>query len=123
MEPDRFVDGLDGSQAPIIRSDRHDVFLDGGKLIYVGRPCDRRHADERFFLHVFPVDANDLAGGQRRHGFSNLDFDFDELSVGGDEYCFVVRTLPPYPLSRITTGQFVPGEGRVWGQTVELADR
>lgn len=44
------------------------------------------------------------------------DFDFDELSV-------VVRTLPPYPVNRITTGQFVPGEGRVWGQTVDFADR
>ena len=122
-DPDRFVDGLYDAPSNLLaaRSGRHDVFLDGDELTYVVRPCIPDDAEEKFFVHVFPVDEEDLSGWHRRHGFTNRDFDFDEHSVrtGGD--CFAVRTLPRHPIRRIVTGQFIPGEGRVWEATIDLA--
>lgn len=123
-DPDRFVDGLydEPSNKLVERSDHHDVFLGGDELTYVVRPCIPEHTDRKFFVHVFPVDEDDLSGWHRRHGFTNLDFYFDDehsVRTGGD--CFAVRTLPRHPIRRIVTGQFIPGEGRVWEATIDLA--
>ena len=100
------------SNEPAARSE-FDVYIDGGTLHYVKEPCGDGDTAARFFLHVHPIDQNDLPEGRRQHGFENLDFDFGErgLSFGGK--CLVSVDLPEYGIRRITTGQF-DGGGRVW---------
>ena len=67
-----------------------------------------------FFLHLSPVDINDLPGHRKQHGFDNLDFSFDGRSVIFDGRCMAKAHLPEYGIGRISTGQYVPGQGQVW---------
>ena len=99
---------------PVAQSD-FDVYLRGNGLAYLKEPCAPGYADARFFLHIFPADPTDLPEDDREHGFANLDFQFADhgADIGGK--CVAVRELPNYPIERIRTGQFVSGEGRVWG--------
>ncbi len=59
----------------------------------------------RFFLHVFPVDVNDLQSNRRRFGFASMDFARDP-SWTRDGRCYALRFLPTFPIGRIRTGQF-----------------
>ena len=80
---------------------------DGGdELLYFRRECPAAiDMGPGFFLHVRPVDVNDLSADRRRHGFENRDF-------GGvhfwrrDGKCYAVRPLPDYGVAGIHTGQF-----------------
>ena len=100
------------SNEPVARSE-FGVYLDGGTLHYVKEPCVRADTAARFFLHVRPVDENDLPDHRREHGFDNLDFDFAGRGVLFDGKCMVGVDLPQYAIARITTGQF-DGAGRIW---------
>ena len=92
-----------------------DVYLSGNSLSYIKEPCAPGDTDARFFLHIFPANPADLpaAGGER--GFANLDFQFTDHGAYAGDKCVATRDLPAYPIERIRTGQFVSGEGRVWG--------
>ena len=92
---------------PAIRSG-FDVYLLGKRLIYFRQPCRLDH-DALFFLHVVPVDGRDLSGERRQYGFDNLDF-----RMKFAERCTAVRELPDYPIAEVRTGQYIPGEGRLW---------
>ena len=99
------------SGEPAVRSD-FDVYLSENELIYVKEPCARADTEAKFFLALFPADANDLPGRRRQHGFDNLDFDFDERGVIFDGRCTARIPLPEYAITRIGTGQYVPaGDG------------
>ena len=99
--------------APSLQSLDYDVHLvrnagGGDQLLYVRRECPaamnlRRWP--RFFLHVRPVDANDLPASERRRGFENRDFD-DLHFWRRDGKCYAVRPLPDYGIAGIRTGQF-----------------
>ncbi len=69
-----------------------------------------------FFLHLYPVDVNDLPDDRREHGFDNLDFSAaDGLQL--IERPVVVRDLPDYDVARVKTGQFALVDGvfhRFW---------
>ena len=105
------------SGPPIIQS-RYDVYLDAGRLIYAKSSCSEADQTTGFFLHVVPVDPNDLGEGREDHGFDNLDFTFisgQGWRSGGS--CFVVVELPEYEIRQIETGQTVLGEdgyANVW---------
>ena len=100
--------------APVAQSD-FDLYLSGNRLAYLKEPCPPPDVDARFFLHIFPADSADLPAVWREYGFENLDFQFaDHGSYAGDK-CVAERELPDYAIDRIRTGQFVSGEGRVWG--------
>lgn len=95
------------------------VYLRDGDLIY--RREGYCNFDERplFFLHVYPKDVNDLPTGRRQYGYANLDFDPNSSLVLADllenpRLCEVKRSLPNYDIARILTGQYIPGEGRLW---------
>ena len=103
---------LDPAGEPVITSN-FDVYLRGDALVYVKEPCASSDVETRFFLHVIPVDAADLPGDRRQHGFDNLDFDFAEQGLLFDGKCLVSVDLPQYDIARIATGQF-DGDGRVW---------
>ena len=104
--------------APVAQSD-FDVYIRDGVLAYLKEHCAAGDTDARFFLHITPVDPADLPVDMREHGFENRDFGFVERGARIGDKCVAERELPGYAIERIRTGQFVIGEGRVWG--VEFA--
>ena len=90
-----------------------DVFLDGGRLLYRKQPCSAEEIDARFFLHVFPADADDLTADRRESGFENLDFSLRRNGGRVGDECVARAYLPEYETSGIMTGQFTP-DGRIW---------
>ena len=104
---------------PVARSG-FDVYLRGNGLAYLKEPCVVGDIDARFFLHIIPVDAADLPAVWRERGFDNLDFQFgDHGALAGDK-CVATLELPGYGIERIRTGQFVSGEGEVWGVEIPV---
>ncbi len=113
---------LVGDHPPSIRAD-FDVYLSDNTLIYVKEPCARADAAEKFFLHLLPVDVNDLPGYRRRHGFDNRDFNFYWFGGILDGRCMAEVALPEYDIARISTGQYVPVEGgyhHLWEGDIRL---
>ena len=100
------------AREPAVRS-VYDVFLDGRTLTYVKEPCAREETAARFFLHVVPVDLNDLPDDRGIWGFDNLDFSFEFDGVRLGDACMVSASLPAYAIAEIETGQF-DGGGRLW---------
>ena len=94
---------------PLIRS-TFDVYLLANTLIYFKEPCGAEDVQKPFFLHIVPVDVNDLPDHRKQHGFDNLDFRFRDYSFSSNERCVARRELPDYPITRIRTGQFVGNE-------------
>ena len=109
-----WVSGPLGGGRPIIRSD-WDVYLVEDSLIYAKDQCSPEDAEPMFFLHLDPVDMNDLPDHRKQYGFDNLDFAFrgHRHSIEGG-VCVAIRELPDYGIAAIRTGQFVPGEGQIW---------
>ncbi len=99
---------------PVARSD-FDVYLRGNGLAYIKYLCAEGDTDARFFLHIISANLADLPAADREHGFANFDFQFAEHGARIGDKCVAERELPDYPIERIRTGQFVSGEGRVWG--------
>ena len=107
---------------PSIRStSTFDVHLTEDMLIYVKEPCGAEDVQETFFLHVAPVDVNDLPEHRKRYGFDNLDFRFNDRGgrwFRSAEQCIALRELPDYDFTAIRTGQFLVNEDgsytRLW---------
>lgn len=91
-----------------------DVTLDGRRLIYRKAACRPADREARFFLHVTPVDATALPPHQARYGFENLDFWHRDVFKFNEFGCSIRKRLPSYPIRRIRTGQYLPGEGPLW---------
>ena len=109
-----WVSGPLGGSRPIIRSD-WDVYLVEDRLIYAKDQCSPEDAEPMFFLHLDPVDMNDLPDHRKQYDFDNLDFAFrDHRPPIEGEVCVAIRELPDYAIAAIRTGQFVPGEGQIW---------
>ena len=106
---------LAGDYGKPIAQSRFDLYLRDNTLTYLKAPCAEGDADARFFLHITPAAVADLPAAWREFGFENLDFQFayHGAYVGG--ICVAERELPDYAMESIRTGQFVSGEGRVWG--------
>ena len=108
---------IEQAGAPRIRSD-FDVYLHDKTLMYVKDAC---HLDDRrspFFLAIFPADENDLPAQNRRHGFENLDFSFNENGIRQNRNrCISTIRLPDYDIARISTGQYTQ---RLDGSTQHL---
>ena len=99
---------------PMAQSD-FDMYLSGNGLAYIKENCEAGDVDARFFLHIIPAEPADLPPDWREHGFENRDFWFADHGAYAGDICLVERELPGYGIERIRTGQFVSGEGRVWG--------
>ena len=111
-----------GDSPPAIRSD-WDVYLIENSLIYVKKdPCSPQDAEPTFFLHLDPVDMNDLPRHRKQYGFDNLDFAFGNhrIPIKG-EVCAAVRALPDYAIAAIRTGQYT-GEGRIWEGSFDVVE-
>ena len=104
----------DTSDPPAIRSRWAVHHLDDA-LLYVGEggTCSDSN-DPKFFLHVYPVDWNDVPERSRRDGFVKIWVrrDRDWFNNGR---CFALAFLPDFPIGTIHTGQFAePGNPNVW---------
>ena len=103
--------------SPVITSD-WNVYSRSGNLIYVSEECANQ--DAPFFLHVVPLDANDLPEHRQRYSFDNLDFRFADVARLHGPKCVAARELPEYDISYIRTGQYTD-EGRLWEGEYRLA--
>ena len=125
MSADDYVARLVGNSPPVIRSD-WDVYLIENSLIYVRNPCSLEDVEPEFFLHVDPVDMNDLPSHRKQHGFDGFNFVFrNHLLIEGG-VCVARRELTDfaYAIAAVRTGQF-NGEGQIWNggfEVVEPAD-
>ena len=101
---------LFGENPPVIRSD-WDIYLIGNSLIYKKEQCTPEDTEPIFFLHVDPVDMNNLPNHRKQYGFDNHDFDFGRHGWKGADTCLAVVPLPEYGIATIGTGQFVQANG------------
>ena len=97
------------------------VYRDGGALVYVREGCAEADAEDMFFLHLVPVDAEDLPAGRTQYGFDNLDFTFWRHGGWFGERCAAVVALPDYPIASIYTGQY-DDTGNLWVVEFALPD-
>ena len=95
-----------------------DLYRDGNELHYSKEPCRRADIQPMFFLHLVPADGNDLPPGGRETGFQGLDFRWDGERLY--ERCIATARLPDYPIARIHTGQYIPGQGELWREEIAL---
>ena len=111
-----------GDHQPAIRSD-WDVYLVGNSLIYKKEQCNPEDAEPTFFLHLYPVDVNNLPNRRRQAGFFNKDFAFRDqrIPIKG-EVCIARRELLDYGIATIHTGQYISGQGQVWKGEIHLVE-
>ena len=113
--PEGYVDRLTAAAGTPVASSVFNVYFDGNKMMYAKKPCHEEDVQNFFFLHLEPARVSDLPEIRRLHGFDNLDFFFEDYGIKIREACLAVRTLPQYPIRRISTGQYVRKNGtRIW---------
>lgn len=112
-------------ESPAIRS-LFNIYVHDGLITYVKSPCIGNDLSHRFFLHITPVSARDLAEGNEDFGFNVFDFNSSEENISATSHedgCLVTRALPAYDIKHIYTGQVVrvespdgevSWEGPVW---------
>ena len=109
----RYRSIMAGTAGEPIASSDFDVYHIGNELTYFKERCDPAvDTADPFFLHLIPADVNDLPEHRRHHGYDNLGFEWRGAIF--NETCITTVPLPDYPVTGIRTGQYVPGEGRVW---------
>ena len=97
--------------SPIIASDWNVYLKYSRRLIYTSAECV--NTDASFFLHIVPLDVNDLPEHRQQYGFDNLDFPFDNFAVFSDDRCVATQELPEYDIAAIRTGQYTD-DGPLW---------
>ena len=105
-------DSIAGNE-PFLRYVFDAYFSEGyNSLVYVKERCQIRDVEPGFFLHIFPVDRDDLAEGRRQYGFENRDFEFSTDGVWTDGRCVTKVALPEYDIATIRTGQYIYHQDR-----------
>ena len=112
------MDKIIGAQEPVISSS-YAVYIEESaaerNLIYVQNPCQQEDLESRFFVHIDPVDRNDLPEFRQEHGFDNLDFIFGNYGQRIGNRCIAVRQLPDYDIIIVRTGR-----GERWQGVISL---
>ena len=118
----RALSALSGD-APAIRSG-FDIYLEDRTLTYIKSPCAESDARGRFELSVYPANPSDVPDGMRAQNLSHvsLNFDFHRYGAIFDGKCAAIRSLPDYPISRIATGQWIPGERELWSAEMDVGE-
>ena len=87
-----------------------DVYIHDDRLIYVKSPCSDDDLSDRFFLHITPVNLEDLAEEDKALGFGIFDFyatDSEIASFVTESGCIVATALPEHDIQAIYTGQVI----------------
>lgn len=97
---------------------------DAHVLNYVQEGESQPDRAAKFFLHITPVNLGDLPPESRERGFENRDFFSYEHTFAGtvDGRYLVSAPLSDYPIDRIRTGQFIPGQGELWAVEFSLGE-
>ena len=93
---------------------KFDLYLQDNQLIYRRENCAAPDTEARFFLHIVPVNAQDLPAERRPHGFDSWDFDFARYGGRRNGICLALVPLPAYPIAAIRAGQHTPAQGELW---------
>ena len=101
------------SAEPVLRSN-FDIYLSENAITYVKEACQETDTQAKFFMHIYPIDTNDLPDHRQQHGFDNFDFNFNRRGVKFDGKCLASVDRPAYSIERMVTGQFISGQGKLW---------
>ena len=101
------------SEPPPPDGARWEVFQESGRILYAKADCAPADREATFFLHLTPVNPDDLPDESREYGYDNLDFQFDWRGLEMGDECLAVVPLPDYPVAAIATGQYT-NAGRLW---------
>ena len=123
MSVSDWVSGPLAGGRPIIRSD-WDVYLVEDSLIYAKDQCSPEDTEPSFFLHLDPVDRNDLPDHRKQYGFDNLDFAFGHHLLIKGGVCVARRELPvrDYAIAAIRTGQFIGDGENIWEGSFDIVE-
>ena len=120
MSASDWVSGPLGGGRPIIRSD-WDVYLVEDSLIYAKDQCNPEDVEPEFFLHMDPVDVNDLPSHRQQHGFDGLNFAIRNHLLIKEGACVARQELPDYAIAAARTGQFIGDGEQIWAGSFNLA--
>jgi len=98
--------------SPMIRS-LFNVYVEDNRLTYLRGDCTEADLSHRFFLHITPANADDLAEESRQHGFNIYDFNASDEHVTtavSDAGCIASYPLPAYDIKHVYTGQVIRDE-------------
>ena len=99
---------------PIVRS-VFDVYHDGDALVFVRDGYDCIGDTPPMFVHIYPVDPDDLPARVAQDGFENMGFHFWELGASLDGLCVaILPPLPAWPIASIHLGQYRFRRGSLW---------
>ena len=114
------------SSGPVISS-QFNVYVNQNTLFYIKEQCSDEDAQARFFLHVNPVDVNDLPEERRQFGFDNLNFNLVDFNfylhaeAMPKQSCMARIELPEYEVASFHTGHFIPGEPEpLWSRSYDF---
>ena len=79
----------------------------------------RPRLNRRSFWHIIPDKDKDLPPQFQEYGFENRDFHWRGTKLYGR--CVDAVPLPDYPIARIHTGQYLPGQGELGREEIALA--
>ena len=102
-----YLTSLVGAGPPAVSGD-FDVYHIENRLLYVREWCAPADTATRFFLHLEPVEVQDLPEHRRQDGFDNLDFTFDQYGDRFGALCLAAVPLPEYGIADFRTGPYAP---------------
>lgn len=122
--PEAHFEYIYGADAPFDDTEpaaraNFDIYIQDGRIYYYKEGCTQEHVADLFFLHIIPVQEDDLVESWRPHGFENRDFPFEGRGVLLGGKCAAHIELPSYPIALIRTGQHIPYGGRLWEVEIE----
>lgn len=102
--------------------DHFDVYIQDHRLIYRRWECEDADLKRRFVLDLYPKHLADLPPERRAQGFIRTTFYFIHhrwFTFSG--YCIATVDLPPFPIAKITTGNYCCYEGEQhWSASAHL---
>ena len=111
--PGVFFEILDGSELAV--SSDFGVLWKRNQLVYMKGSCSEADTRHDFFIHVHPVNAEDLPASRRWAGYEAFEFNFADNGTRVGDHCVAAYPLPTYPIQGFVTGQRVSGsDRRVW---------
>ena len=113
-ELSRFVEQMRGRGAEATVSSYFDVYLQDGRLIYFRADCVAGDVQAPFFVHLYPVDLDELSPGRQSLGFDSFSFGLLDRGAMSGDGCFTSFDLPNYDVAGFLTGQFQRDEGNLW---------